>query len=79
MWPFMYEEPDRVLVDDNLREQGNTICPPCSCRQTVFSSNVMCSNMQMCILYFEDEVWRCAWSHCGSKDPVMVGVDQRLV
>ena len=29
--------------------------------------------------YFEDEVWRRARSHCGSEDPVMVRVDQRLV
>ena len=34
----------------------------------------------MCVcVYLEDEVWRCAWSHSRSEDPIVVRVDQRLV
>lgn len=31
------------------------------------------------LLYFEDEVWRRSWSHCGSENPVVVRVNKRLV
>lgn len=73
MWPFMYKESDWVFINDDLRgkKRRNQI-------NNTFKRVSLKAKTRLCS-YFEDEVWRRARSHCGSEDPVVVRVDQRLI
>lgn len=78
MRPFMYEESDWVLVNDDLHKETQG---PRSCRYSVHLERTCvrtCRRESKCS-YFEDKVWRRARSNCGSEDPIMVRVDQCLV
>lgn len=81
MWPFMYEESDWVLVNDDLHKETQKRSVHDDGMVTVIISNIhvpACLDLPKCS-YFEDEVWWRARSHCGSEDPIMVRVDQCLI
>jgi len=77
MWPFMNEESDWMLINDDLRGRVNRWF---TWTTTVFKLECTCGHIHTSdSSYFEDKVWRRARPHCGSEDPVMVGVDQCFI
>lgn len=62
MRPFMDKESYWMLVNDDLHEEddGDDVTTDVE----TFSSNVCVTSVGGS--YFEDKVWRCARSHCGS-------------